>query len=131
MSARRRSRKRALWAVALSFAAIAVAAAALGVAGGRLGFGASHSDRSSAFPHEITCREGTDVCTPGRSGGGRAFRLFQVGESAGNATVVGVGVDTGDGKQATPLLCARSGDVLACGSQPPSGERAFGLYVPD
>ena len=128
MSARPRRR---LWTVALSCAAIAVGAVALGVASGRLGSGDSHSGRSSAFPHEITCREGTDVCTPGGSEGGRMFTLFRVAKTAKDATVVGVGVDTGDGTQQTPLVCTHSRAVLACGSQPPAGEKAFGLYLPD
>jgi hypothetical protein len=74
--------------------------------------------------------QSTTVCTPGRSSGGRAFKLFNVGHSAKNAQVVGAGVDTGDGRQVTPLICTRSGNGIRCGPQPAGGEKQFGLYVP-
>ena len=117
---------RGLWVIALAFTAIVIAGAAVAVASGLLDTGPNET----TFPSEITCRQRTDLCTPGRSADGRLFKLFQVVESAKNAQAVGAGVDTGDGKHETPLICTRSDRDIRCGAQPPGGEKQFGLYLP-
>ena len=129
MSARSRRGKRGLWAVALSVAAVGIGAVALAAASGQLGFGGSQPQVSSTFPHELTCHEGTDACTPGRSSGGQAFRLLEVVGSARKASVVGVGADSGGDGPATVRICTRSGDVIVCGPQPAAGEKRFAVYV--
>jgi hypothetical protein len=118
---------RRLWVIAIAFAVIAGAAVA--VASGLLDFREAGPNETT-FPSEITCRQGTNLCTPGQSADGRSFELFQVVESAKNAQAVGAGVDTGDGKQETPLICTRSARDIRCGTQPPGGEKQFGLYLP-
>ena len=109
MSARSRRGKRGLWAVALSVAAVGIGAVALAAASGQLGSGGSQP-QVSTFPHELTCHEGTDACTPGRSSGGLAFRLLEVVGSARKASVVGVGADSGGDGPATVRICTRSGE---------------------
>ena len=55
--------------------------------------------------------------------------LVQVVGSAKNASVVGVGADTGHDGQATVRICIRSDDSIVCGPQPAAGETQFALYV--
>ena len=120
---------RRLWSLALAVAAIAIAGVSVATASGLLDF-RDPQPGDAAFPNRITCPQGTGPCTAGVSAGGHVFALFKVGESATDAQVVGAGVDTGDGKQITPLICTRSGGDVQCGSQPPGGEKQLALYLP-
>jgi hypothetical protein len=115
--------------LALAFSAIALAGAAVAAASGLLDFRDSRPHEAT-FPNEITCSQRTTLCTPGRSARGHAFKLFKIGASAKKVQLVGAGVDTGDGRQATPLICTRSGSDLQCGRQPAGGEKRSGLYLP-
>ncbi len=122
-------KKRRVWVVALACAAIGIAGASIAAASGLLDFRDPGANEAT-FPNEITCRQGTNLCTPGRSADGQQFKLFKVGESATNVQVVGAGVNTGDGTQVTPLICTPSGNGIQCGSQPPGGEKLLALYIP-
>ena len=123
-------RTRRFWGIALALGAVAIAGAAVAAAGGLLEL-RDPGPNDLTFPKQITCRQGTTLCTAGRSPDGQAFTLFQIGEAAKDAHVVGAGADTGDGTHATPLVCTRPGNDIQCGSQPPAGEKQFGLYLPD
>jgi hypothetical protein len=128
-SARLPQRKRRLWVVALASSALAIAGATAAAADGLLQF-RDPGPSELTFPNQITCRQGTAVCTPGWSPDGQAFRLFKIGESGEDVQIVGAGVDTGNGTQVTPLVCTRAGNDIRCGSQPPGGEKQLGMYLP-
>ena len=128
-SIRPRPGRRRLWVIALAVTAIVIVGASIAAAGGLLTFRDPHASETT-FPNEITCKRGAHLCTAGRSAGGRVFRLFKVGVSAADVQVVGAGVDTGDGKQVTPLICTAAVNGVQCGSQPPGGEKQLALYLP-
>ena len=120
---------RRLWSLALAVAAIAIAGVSVATASGLLDF-RDPQPNDAAFPNRITCPQGTGPCTAGVSGGGHVFTLFKVGDSATDVQVVGAGVDTGDGKQVTPLVCTHAGGDIQCGTQPAGGEKQLALYLP-
>ena len=120
---------RRLWNLALVAGAIAIGGVSVATASGLLDF-RDPQPNDSAFPNRITCPQGTGLCTAGVSAAGLVFTLFKVGESAADVQVVGAGVDTGDGKQVTPLVCTHSGSGIECGSQPAGGEKQLALYLP-
>jgi hypothetical protein len=121
--------KRRLWLIALAFGAVAIVGATAAAADGLLQF-RDPGPSELTFPNEITCTQGTTVCTPGRSPDGQAFKLVKIGESAKDVQIVGIGMNTGDGQQVTPLVCTRPGDDLRCGTQPVGGETRLALYLP-
>jgi hypothetical protein len=84
----------------------------------------------TAFPSEITCRPGVAICVPGRSAG-EVLRLLKVVDATREVQVVGVGVDTGNAKHTTPVVCVASVNGVECDSRPLHGQKRFALYLPD
>jgi hypothetical protein len=119
--------KRRTFARALAFIAIAITSASAAEATGLLDFRDAHDP---TFPNQITCTQSATICTSGRSSGGLVFKLFTVGELPKNGQLVGAGVDTGDGRRVTPLICTHFSNEIRCGAQPAGGEKQFGLYLP-